>query len=115
MIGFVENYAEITPTLHAKTRHPRRQKLAAARIAAANFARRLSRVFACNFGVMFNQIDETFVLPQEYCSAAYVIDVKYRARMCAFYVVIPAAGATVAMFHQMFQHMGVSILFLYPS
>ena len=45
----VENYAEITPKLRAKTRHPRRPKLAAARSAEANFARRLCRVFARGF------------------------------------------------------------------
>ena len=54
----VENYAEITPKLHAK--ETRRPKLAAARSAAANFVRRLCRVFCVqlwrNFGVMFNQI-----------------------------------------------------------
>ena len=33
----------------AKTRHPRRTKLAAARSAAANFVRRLCRVFARGF------------------------------------------------------------------
>ena len=44
----VETYAEITPKLRGKTRHPRRPKLAAARSAAANFVRRLCRVFPRN-------------------------------------------------------------------
>ena len=45
LYDLVENYTEIAPKLHAKTRHPRRPKLSAARSAAANFARRLCRVF----------------------------------------------------------------------
>merc|ERR1712091_341073 len=50
----VENYLEITPQLHGKTRPP-------ARSAAANFARCLCRVFPRNFGVIFNRIVQTFV------------------------------------------------------
>ena len=55
----VEHDVEITPTLRRKSRQPRHPKLAAARSAAANFARRLCRVFPrnClrNVGVIFNQ------------------------------------------------------------
>ena len=51
----------------AKTRHPRRTKLAAARSATANFARRLCRVFArglAKFHVNFQQVlQQSFRLP----------------------------------------------------
>ena len=41
----IETYVAMTPKLSGKTRHPRLPKLAVARSAAANFARRLCRVF----------------------------------------------------------------------
>ena len=54
----VENYAKIA---RKKRDAPDALKFAAARSAAANFVRRLRRVFSCNFGVLkfgvlFNQI-----------------------------------------------------------
>ena len=66
---------KFTPKLHPnctqKTRYPRRPKLAAARSAAANFVRRLCRVFCVqlgrNFGVIVNQIDQRFVHPPYVC------------------------------------------------
>ena len=59
--NLVKQYTENMLKLRGKTRHPRRPKLAAARSAAANFARRLCRVFPRNFGVIFNQIVQRFV------------------------------------------------------
>ena len=54
-----------TPKLHAEIRHRWRVKLAAALSAAASFEG--CRAFACNldaiFGVVFNQIVQTFVHP----------------------------------------------------
>ena len=59
----VENYAEITPNLHGKTRHRRRAKLAAAVSAAPSFGRcgqfwaaGVSRFAAQYWRVIFNQI-----------------------------------------------------------
>ena len=49
----LKNTPKLRQNCTQKTRHPRRPKLAAARSAAANFVRRLCRVFfACNFGVI---------------------------------------------------------------
>ena len=56
----VEHYPKLRPNCMQNKGHPRRPKLAAARSAAANFVRRLCRVFCVqfwrNFGVIFNQI-----------------------------------------------------------
>ena len=65
----LKSYAEITQQLRGKTRHPRRSELAAARSAAANFSRRLCRVFPRKFGLTFNEIVQVFVHPAFYGEA----------------------------------------------
>ena len=61
----VENYAEITPKLRGKTRHPRRPKLAAALprpvLGCGGVA-----FFPRSFGVIVNQIAQRFDHPQNY-------------------------------------------------
>ena len=85
-------WLKITPKLRQnctqKTRHPRRPKLAAARSAAANFVRRLCRVFCVQFWRNF-QPNRAIICPSTVTLAGCIEIGWFLDRSAPFFTQIP--------------------------